>query len=108
MFGSSISISYPNLDSPSILNAYITERNNFDELIDTLTLGVLNEQNSYTIFIDFKENSPNYLLLIESTLKYDTLYDINYNRKSNCKENIKDFKYRLNGELMTTKQLSIH
>lgn len=103
-----ISISYPNLDSPSVLNAYITERNNFNELIDTLTIGELNEQNSYTLFIEFKENSPNYILRIENTLKYDTLSNISYNRKTNCKENVTDFKYRLNGELITSRQLSIH
>lgn len=103
-----ISISYPNLTSPSVLNAYITERNNLENITDTLVLGELNDQNSYTILIEFKENSTNYILLVESTLQSDTLSEIDYSRENNCKENIENFHYRLNGELMTTTKLSIY
>ena len=103
-----ISISYPNLSSSSVLNAHKTDRNNLNNITDTLVLGELNEQNSYTISIELKEDSPNYILFIESNSQVDTLSEINFSRKNNCKESIKDFHYKFNEELMTTDQLHIY
>lgn len=102
-----LSISYPNLAEKSELKTYISDRNDISNIYDTVVFGELNESNSFTYVIEFDENSANYILFIDSTSYSDTISEIAYRRKSDCKETIEDFQYRLNGELRSDNKLTI-
>lgn len=104
-----ISISYLNLDTTRTLKAYLTERNDLSKVIDTIEIGELSEEYNHITGIVFSDNSPNYILFIEGTRYSDTLTEIYFVRPntSNCEEEVEDFQYRFNGELMTKTHLGI-
>ena len=103
-----VSVSYTNMESPSTLKAYLTDRNDLSAIKDTMILGELSEVNKYTASIEFSEDSPNYILFFEGSSHADTLTDICYIRKSSrCKETIEDFQYRFNGKLTSRTSLTI-
>lgn len=101
-----LKVKYSNITSPSNLKAIRTDRNDISYVIDTISLGELNSSNSNSVIIEFKQNSPNYILYIENSSYTDTISDINYERKG-CKKKIKDFEYKYNGELRTETEITI-
>jgi len=102
-----VSVSYPNLFSTKQLKAYTTDRDNLNNITDTLFLGELNASNSFTTVIDFDENAPNYILFVEGTIYTDTLSEIDYSRKNNCKKTIENFQYKFNGDLRIDTKITI-
>jgi hypothetical protein len=102
-----LKVKYPNLSASGQLQAVRTERNNFSSIIDTIALGELNESNSFSVIIEFEENSPDFILFIEGTAYTDTIFEISFERKS-CSEKIINFEYKFNGDLRTSKELIIN
>lgn len=102
-----IKVKYPNLSTTSYLKAIRTERTDLAVVIDTISLGELNTSNSFSAIIEFDENSPNYIIFIENTAYSDTISEINFERKG-CKEKIKNFEYKFNGEPRTDNELTIN
>jgi hypothetical protein len=102
-----LKVKYPNLSANSQLQAVRTERINISLIIDTISLGELNESNSFSAVIEFEENSPNFILFIEGTSYTDTISEVSFERKK-CSEKIVNFKYKFNGELRTDKVLIIN
>lgn len=102
-------VTYENIDSSQSLQAYLTERNSFSNIKDTILLGELNELNNFSIVIEFDEDASNYILFIEETDYMDTISDIYYYRsEKNCKETIEDFRYQFNGQLKTSNRQIIY
>ncbi len=101
-----LKVKYTNLTTSSGLKAIRTDRNNISSVLDTISLGELNSSNSYSLLIEFEQNSPNYILYIENSSYIDTISNINYERKR-CKSKIKNFEYEFNGEKRTETELMI-
>ena len=102
-----LKIKYTNLSSTSNIKAIRTDRNNFSVIFDTIFLGELNSSNSFSTIMTFEENSPNYIIFIENTSYIDTISDISFKRKG-CKNKIKNFEYKFNGEIRTETELTIN
>src|SRR5690554_2015178 len=94
---------YINLLSPEILKAVRTDKNNLSIVIDTINIGELNTSNNHSAFIEFENESPNYIIYIENTTYSDT---ISVGRKG-CKDKIKYIQYKFNGKTRTDKKLII-
>lgn len=97
---------YTNLSSPETLKAVRTDKNNLSIVIDTINIGELNTSNNYSAFIEFENESPNYIIYIENTTYSDTISEISVERKG-CKDKIKNFQYKFNGKTRTDKKLII-
>ncbi|MFT5581190.1 MAG: hypothetical protein ACI9G9_000436 [Psychromonas sp.] len=102
-----LTVSYPNLSSTETLKAVRTDKNNLSTIIDTISIGELNTSNNYSTFIEFKNEPPNYILYIENTQYVDTISEILVERKG-CKEKIKNFQYKFNGQIRTDNKLLIN
>lgn len=102
-----LKVKYPNLSGSSQLQAVRTERSNLSIVIDTISIGELNTSNSFSVIIEFEENSPNYVLFIEGTSYIDTISDITFEREG-CKNEIENFEYKFNGDLRTDNELTIN
>ncbi|MFP5471789.1 MAG: hypothetical protein ACLGGV_09355, partial [Bacteroidia bacterium] len=98
---------YPNLSSSKTLKAARTDKNNLSTIIDTISIGELNTSNNYSTFIEFENEPPNYILFIENTQYVDTISEILVERKG-CKEKIKNFQYKFNGQTGTDNKLTIN
>jgi len=75
--------------------------------VDSISLGELNSSNSFSAIFEIDNNPLNYLIYIENTDYSDTITDITFGRKG-CDEHITNFKYKINGELRTDKELIIY
>jgi hypothetical protein len=104
---SGITVSYPNLSSSETLKAVRTDKNNLSIIIDTINIGELNNSNNYSVFIEFENEPPNYIIYVENTQHIDTISEIMVERKG-CKEKIKNFQYKFNGQLRTDNKLTIN
>ena len=101
-----ITVSYPELTNSETLKAKRTDRNNLSVIIDTLVFGQLNPFNSYSAIIIFENDSPNYILYVENTSYIDTISEIVFERKGRNEE-IKNFRYKFNGQTRTSTKLTI-
>jgi hypothetical protein len=102
-----ITVSYPNLSSSATLKAARTDKNNLSIIIDTISIGELNNSNNYSVIIGFENEPPNYIIYIENTQHIDTISEIMVERKG-CNEKIKNFQYKFNGQTRTDKKLMIN
>jgi hypothetical protein len=102
-----ITVNYPNLSSSETLKAVRTDKNILSIIIDTISIGELNNSNNYSVFIEFENEPPNYILYIENTQYADTISEILVERKG-CKEKIKNFQYKFNGQTRTDNKLTIN
>jgi len=102
-----LTVSYPNLSSSETLKVVRTDKNNLSTIIDTISIGELNTSNNYSTFIEFENEPPNYILFIENTQYVDTISEILVERKG-CKEKIKNFQYKFNGQIRTDSKLTIN
>jgi hypothetical protein len=100
-----ISINYPDISNSKILKAVRTDRNNFSDIIDTISLGELHSYNNYTATIEFEDNPLNYIISVEDTHYTDTISEIMFERDS--KNKIRNFEYRFNGQKRTDVRLTI-
>jgi hypothetical protein len=57
-----VTVSYPNLPSSATLKAARTDKNNLSIIIDTISIGELNNSNNYSVFIEFENEPPNYIM----------------------------------------------
>jgi hypothetical protein len=101
-----LTVRYPNLSSSTTLKAARTDKNNLSIIIDTISIGEMNTSNNYSIFIEFENEPPNYILYIENTKYVDTISEILVERKG-CKEKIKNSQYKFNGQSRTSNKLTI-
>jgi hypothetical protein len=101
-----ITIVYPNLSNSQSLRVVRTQKNIFSAIIDTLNSRELNQTNNYSSFLEFENESVNYLLFVENTEHIDTISDVIIKRKA-CKNKIKTVKYRFNGKIQTENELRI-
>lgn len=102
-----ITVNYPNLSTSETLKAIRTDKNNISVIIDTISIGGLNTSNNHSLFIEFDNESPNYILYIENTQYNDTISEIFIERKG-CREKIKTFQYEFNGHTRTEDELIIY
>lgn len=102
-----LTVSYPNLSNSETLKAVRTDKNNLSVIIDTISIGELNTSNNYSVFIEFENESPNYIIYLENTQHIDTISEILVERKG-CKEKIKNFQYKFNGQIRTDNKLTIN
>lgn len=102
-----ITVSYPNLSNSETLKAVRTDKNDLSVIIDTIRIGELNSSNNYSTFIEFENEPPNYILYLENTQYTDTVSEILIERKG-CKEKIKTFQYKFNGQERTDNKLTIN
>ena len=102
-----VTVSYPNLLSSATLKAARTDKKNLSIIIDTISIGELNNSNNYSVFIEFENEPPNYIIYIENTQYNDTISEILVERKG-CTEKIKNFQYKFNGQLRTDNKLIIN
>ncbi|HIP37354.1 MAG TPA: hypothetical protein EYG85_10920 [Crocinitomix sp.] len=102
-----LKVNYPNLSTNSYLKAIRTERTDLSAIIDTISLGELNSSNSFSVPITFNDSPPNYIIFVENTAYTDTISNINFERKG-CKNNIKNFNYKFNGQVKTDDNLTIN
>jgi len=107
-----VSVQYPNLTTPSELQAILFVRDDFAHVIDTITLGTLGEDNGFRALIDFEatgfgELPPDYIIFVDNTTHTDTISDISFRRKDGCKARIVDFTYQFNGEVRTDSRVTI-
>ena len=93
-------VTYPNLSVSKDLKLIETEKNDISQILDTITLGELNSNNSYLQPLFFDDNSTNYILFVEGTSYQDTISDV-YFEEDECKNEIINFSYKLNGDLRT-------
>jgi len=97
-----IEVSYPSITASSTLKAIRTERNNLNAIVDTIFLGKLTLQNSFSALIEFDDNPFNYIIYIDSTIYMDTISDMTYDREG-CSDDIENFQYKFNGFHSTSK-----
>ena len=45
-----VNVKYVNISSPKMMKAILTDRSNLSKILDTITLGELNEYNKYKCF----------------------------------------------------------
>lgn len=102
-----VTVSYPNLSNSETLKAARTDKNNLSVIIDTISIGQLNASNNYSVFIEFENEPPNYIIYVENTQHIDTISEILVERKG-CKEKIKNFQYKFNGQTQTDDKLIIN
>ena len=69
-----ITVSYPNLSSSATLKVARTYKNNPSIIIDTISIGELNNSNNYSVFIEFENDPPNYIIYVENTQHIDTIF----------------------------------
>jgi hypothetical protein len=102
-----VTVSYPNLSSSKTVKAAKTDKNNLTIIVDTINIGELNSSNNYSLFIEFVDESANYIIYIENTQYIDTISEILVERKG-CKETIKTFQYKFNEQIRTDNKLIIN
>ena len=102
-----ITVNYPNLSNSETIKAVRTDKNNLSIIIDTLNIGKLNTSNNYSVFIELENEQPNYIIYVENTQYIDTISEIIVERKG-CKEKIKNFQYKFNGQTRTNNKLTIN
>lgn len=102
-----ITVNYPSLSSSATLKAVRTAKNNLSIIIDTISIGELTNSNNYSVFIEFENEPPNYIIYVENTQYNDTISEINIDRKG-CKNKIKKIQYKFNGQIRTDHKLIIN
>lgn len=102
-----LTVNYPNLSGSETLKALRTDKNNFSLIIDTISIGELNHSNNYSVFLEFENEPPNYIIYIEHTQYIDTISEIIFEREG-CREKIKNFQYKFNGQTRTDKKITIN
>jgi hypothetical protein len=102
-----LTVNYPNLSGSGTLKALRTDKNNLSIIIDTISIGELNHSNNYSVFIEFENEPPNYIIYIGHTQYTDTISEIIVEREG-CREKIKNFQYKFNGQTRTDKKITIN
>ena len=74
--------------------------------MDTIIIGELNTSNNYSVFIELENEPSNYIIYVDNTQHIDTISEILVERKS-CKEKIKNFQYKFNGQTHADNKLTI-
>lgn len=100
-------VSYPNLSNFATLKAIRTDKNNLSTILDTISIAELNTSNNFTTLVEFENEQLNYILYFEDNQYIDTISEILVERKG-CNSKIKDFQYKLNGQVRTDKKLTIN
>jgi hypothetical protein len=102
-----VTVSYPNLSGSETLKALRTDKNNLSLIIDTISIGELYHSNNYSAILEFEDEPPNYIIYIEHTQYIDTISEIIIEREG-CREKIKNFQYKFNGQTHTDKKITIN
>jgi len=102
-----IIVNYPNLSNSEMIKAVRTDKNNFSIIMDTIYIGKLSNSNNYSVFIELENEQPNYIIYVENTQYIDTISEIKVERKG-CKEKIKSFQYKFNGQTRTDNKLTLN
>lgn len=101
-----LNVRYPDLSSAATLKAVRVDKNNPSLIIDTISIGELNSSNNYSLFVEFENEPPNYILFIENTAYSDAITDILIERKGSNNK-VKTFEYTHNGERKSDTDLVI-
>lgn len=93
-----LTVTYENVPEATNLYAIKSSSDNWNNIIDTLDLGVIDSSNQYTVFLPVPVQFPNYILYLESNSQRDTISNIFYETEGkNCNMSLVNLSYKLNG-----------
>ncbi len=93
-----LTVTYESVPEATNLYAIKLSSDNWNNIIDTLDLGVIDSLNQYTVFLPVPVQFPNYILYLESNSQKDTISNIFYETEGkNCNMSLVNLSYKLNG-----------
>ncbi|MCB9225794.1 MAG: hypothetical protein H6578_01310 [Chitinophagales bacterium] len=102
-----LSIQYHGVDSSNTILVVQTDKTDYNAVIDTSSLGIIDSANNYTVEFMSPSSEYNYLIVLQETNHVDTLSNFIEIRGGKCND-LKGISYVFNGEVKSNQHIDVN